>query len=276
MKSNHITSREMRVLEVNAEYFGVTRLQLMENAGRGVSFEIDSRFKKNQKIAIFCGLGGNGGDGCVTARHLLSLGFDNVTVIIAGKGENISHEAALTNWIALQSLRESIKLQEVTDSSNIPLVEADVAVDALLGTGTKGKIKPTILQLIAFINSLNAAKVAVDVPTGIESDTGEVLGNAVRADITVTFHKAKKGLENSKKHVGKLIVRDIGLPPEMEMFAGPGDVLLSAGTRFPNAHKGDSGRLLVIGGSEVFSGAPALVSMAGAPEKTSLPPMTSR
>jgi len=262
MKSNHITSREMRVLEVNAEYFGVTRLQLMENAGRGVSFEIDSRFKKNQKIAIFCGLGGNGGDGFVTARHLLSLGFDNVTVIIAGKGENISHEAALTNWIALQSLRESIKLQEVTDSSNIPLVEADVAVDALLGTGTKGKIKPPILQLIAFINSLNAAKVAVDVPTGIESDTGEVLGNAVRADITVTFHKAKKGLENSKKHVGKLIVRDIGLPPEMEMFAGPGDVLLSAGTRFPNAHKGDSGRLLVIGGSEVFSGAPALVSMA--------------
>ncbi len=262
MKTDTITSREMRALEANAEYYGVSLLQLMENAGRNVALEINSRFKKNQKIAVFCGLGGNGGDGFVAARQLLSLGFDDVSVILAGKSKDISHEAALTNWTALQPLRESIKLQEVTDSSNMPAVEADVVVDALLGTGTKGKIKPPVSQLIALINSLNAAKVAVDVPTGIDSDTGEVLGDAVKADVTVTFHKAKKGLETAKKHVGKLVVRDIGLPPVLEQFAGPGDVLLVAGQRSPSAHKGDFGRLLVIGGSEVFSGAPALVSMA--------------
>ena len=262
MKTNTITSREIRALEINAEYYGISLLQLMENAGRNVALEINSRFKKNQKIVLFCGLGGNGGDGFVAARHLLSLGFEDVSVIVAGRSKEISHEAALANWIALQPLRKSIRLLEATDSSNLPPVKADVVVDALLGTGTEGKIKPPILQLVELINSLTAAKVAVDSPTGIDSDTGEVLGDAVKADFTVTFHKAKKGLETAKKYVGKLVVRDIGLPQALESFAGPGDVFLIAEPRSPSAHKGDFGRLLVIGGSEVFSGAPALVSMA--------------
>lgn len=256
-----ITSREMRALEVNAEYFGVSLLQLMENAGRNVALEIASRFPREQKIAIFCGLGGNGGDGFVAARHLLSMGF-KVSVILAGKGKDIRHEAALKNWRILQSLCESIPIQEVTDSSAIPKVDAEIIVDALLGTGTKGKLKPPITQIVEYINTLNASKIAVDVPTGIDSDTGEVLGNAVKANVTVTFYKAKTGLHNAKKYVGELIVKDIGLPEELEKFAGPGDVFLAKKPRTASAHKGDFGRLLVIGGSEVFSGAPALVSLA--------------
>jgi len=256
-----ITSREMRALEVNAEYCGVSLLQLMENAGRNVALEIASRFPKEQKIAIFCGLGGNGGDGFVAARHLLSQGF-KVSVILAGKAKDIRHEAALKNWCALQPLRESIQIQEVTDSSAIPKVDAEVVVDALLGTGTKGKLKSPITQIVEYINALAAFKIAVDVPTGIDSDTGEVLGTAVKANVTVTFHKAKTGLRAAKKYVGELIVRDIGVPHEMEKIAGPGDVLLVKKTRAASAHKGDFGRLLVIGGSKVFSGAPALVSLA--------------
>jgi hydroxyethylthiazole kinase-like uncharacterized protein yjeF len=256
-----ITSREMRSLEVNAEYFGISLLQLMENAGRNIALEIASRFPREQKTAIFCGLGGNGGDGFVAARHLLSQGF-KVSVILAGKGKNIRHEAALKNWRALQPLRESIPIQEVTDSSAIPHVDAGIVVDALLGTGTKGKLKPPIKQIVEYINALDAFKIAVDVPTGINSDTGEVLGNAVKANVTVTFHKAKPGLRDAKKYVGELIVKDIGLPSEMAKFAGPGDVLLVKKTRTASAHKGDFGRLLVIGGSKVFSGAPALVSLA--------------
>jgi hydroxyethylthiazole kinase-like uncharacterized protein yjeF len=256
-----ITSREMRALEVNAEYFGVSLLQLMENAGRNVALEIASRFPREQKIAIFCGLGGNGGDGFVAARHLLSMGF-KVSVILAGKGNGIRHEAALKNWFILQSLRESIPIEEVTDSSAIPKVDAEIVVDALLGTGTKGKLKPPITQIVEYINTLTASKIAVDVPTGIDSDTGEVLGNAVKANVTVTFYKAKAGLHNAKKYVGELVVKDIGLPEELEKFAGPGDVFLAKKPRPTSAHKGDFGRLLVIGGSEVFSGAPALVSLA--------------
>ncbi len=257
----YITSREMRALEVNAEYYGVSLLQLMENAGRNVAQEVITRFQKNKKAAIFCGLGGNGGDGFVAARHLLAAGFE-VTVVLVGKGRDISHEAASSNWGILQSLQGKVALLEVTDSSSLPKVNAGIVIDALLGTGTKGKLKPPIAQVVDYINSLNGFKIAVDVPTGIDSDTGEVLGTALKADITITFHKAKQGLDKAKKYVGELVVADIGLPMEFERFAGPGDVLLAAKPRSPTAHKGDFGRLLVIGGSEVFSGAPTLVSLA--------------
>src|SRR4030067_1621852 len=122
--SRAIASREMRALEINAEYFGVSLLQLMENAGRNVAVEIASRFPKGRKVAVFCGLGGNGGDGFVAARHLLSMGF-KVTVILAGRARDISHEAALKNLSALQFIHESIPIHEVTDSSTITTVSAD-------------------------------------------------------------------------------------------------------------------------------------------------------
>ncbi len=168
----------------------------------------------------------------------------------------------LKNWVILKSLREKMPLLEVGDSSSIPKVTADVVIDALLGTGTKGKLKPPIAQIVDYINSLDAFKIAVDVPTGIDSDTGEVLGTAVKANLTVTFHKQKAGLQKAKEHAGEVIVRDIGLPDEMEEYAGPGDVLLVVKPRISTSHKGDFGRLLVIGGSQVFSGAPTLVSLA--------------
>jgi ADP-dependent NAD(P)H-hydrate dehydratase / NAD(P)H-hydrate epimerase len=262
MQLECISSREMRALEVNAEYFGVSLLQLMENAGRSVAEEIASRFQKNQRVAIFCGLGGNGGDGFVLARHLAALGFRGISVFLAGKGKDISHEAAQANWLALQQLVESISIQEVADSSALLKVEADVIVDALLGTGTKGKLKTPVSQLVSCINSTKAFKVAVDIPTGINSDTGETLEDAVKADLTVTFHKAKQGLKAAKKYTGDLLVKSIGLPAELETFAGPGDVLLVTQNRALSAHKGDFGKLLVVGGSEVFSGAPTLVSLA--------------
>jgi NAD(P)H-hydrate epimerase len=273
-----ITSREMRALELNAEYFGVSRLLLMENAGNNVALEVASRFKPNKSVAVFCGLGGNGGDGFVAARHLSSLGF-KVTVIVAGKAKEISDKATLESWSGLQYLREAVSIHEVYDSTLVPDVAADVVIDALLGTGTKGKLRPPILQMVRKINAMKAYQVAVDVPTGIDADTGEVLGEAVKADLTITFHRTKKGLERAKKYVGELIVRDIGLPKEFERFDGPGDVLAVVKPRPSESHKGDFGRLLVIGGNETFTGAPTLVALGAlrtgvdlayvaAPEKT--------
>jgi hydroxyethylthiazole kinase-like uncharacterized protein yjeF len=256
-----ITSREMRAIEINAEYYGMSMLQLMENAGHNVAQEIIQRISSNKKIAIFCGLGGNGGDGFVAARHLRTAGYD-VEVVLVGRSKDISHEAAMKNWYILQAFQEKTPIFEVADSSAIPEVTTEVIIDALLGTGTKGKLKPPISQVVERINSLNAFKIAVDVPTGIDSDTGEVLGNAVKADLTVTFYMEKTGLKKAKKYVGDLVVRDIGLPREVELFAGPGDVYLAKKTRSPSAHKGDFGRLLVVGGSEVYSGAPTLVSLS--------------
>jgi len=257
-----ITSREMRALEVNSEYYGVSRMQLMENAGRSVSAEIASRFKPGEaRVAVFCGTGGNGGDGFVAARHLTCLGF-KVDVILAGRSADIVDNEARRNWLALQALKNTIALHEVYDSTLIPSVEAEVVVDALLGVGLKGTLRPPILQLVGKINTMKAFRVSVDVPTGINSDSGEVLGDAVRADVTVTFHKTKPGLMKAKEYTGETIIKDIGLPEEFERFAGPGDVSLVVKPRPPEAHKGDFGRLLVVGGSEVFSGAPALVAFA--------------
>jgi hydroxyethylthiazole kinase-like uncharacterized protein yjeF len=128
-------------------------LQLMENAGRNIAREAAKHAAKGKKVAIFCGLGGNGGDGFVAARHLLAQGFD-ATVVLAGKSRDISHESALQNWLAIQALQGKIPVLEVYDSSAIPKVYADVVVDALLGTGTKGKLKAPILQMVDYIKSL--------------------------------------------------------------------------------------------------------------------------
>lgn len=268
----------MRTLEVNSEYFGVPRLLLMENAGHCVACIIASRFKPGKSVAIFCGLGGNGGDGFVAARHLSSKGF-KVNVVLAGRARDISDKAALENWKGLQSLRETIPVQEVYDSSLVPQANADIVVDALLGTGAKGRLKPPILQLVKKINAMDAFRLAVDVPTGIDADTGEIWGDAIEADLTITFHKSKRGLVKAKKYAGEVVVHAIGLPNEFETYAGPGDVLAVTKPRPSESHKGDFGRLLVIGGNEVFSGAPTLVAQAAlrtgvdlvyvaAPEKT--------
>ncbi|MEM1550783.1 MAG: NAD(P)H-hydrate dehydratase [Candidatus Bathyarchaeia archaeon] len=257
-----ITSREMRALDINSEYFGISRLQLMENAGRCVAEEIASRFKPYEKdVAVFCGLGGNGGDGFVAARHLICMGF-KVSVILAGRGSDISNEEAKKNWEALKSLRRSINIREVYDSSLIPEIKANVIIDALLGIGLKAPPRPPISQLIKKINESDAYRVAVDVPSGIDSDSGEVLGEAVKAHLTVTLHKAKPGLLKAKEYVGELVIRSIGIPEEIERFAGPGDVSIVVKPRPPEARKGDFGRLLVVGGSETFSGAPTLTALA--------------
>ena len=279
MEQGVITSREMRALELNAEYFGVSQLQLMENAGRAVADAVRMRLRSpKMRIVVFCGLGGNGGDGLVAARHLLSACYA-VEVVLAGKPSEISHEAAKKNWEALRQLRNYVLIHEVYDSSVIPEITADVVVDALLGIGIKGEPRPPIRQLIQRINRLKAFRVAVDVPSGLDSDSGKAFDDAVRADLTVTFHKAKPGLVKAKRFVGELKVADIGLPREFESFVGPGDVKLVIKPRAPEAHKGDFGRLLVVGGNEVYSGAPAYVALAAlrtgvdityvaAPEKT--------
>jgi NAD(P)H-hydrate epimerase len=280
MKKSFISSKEMHALEINSEYFGVSRLQLMENAGRNVATEVSFRFKPEEAtVTVFCGLGGNGGDGFVVARHLASMGF-KVSVMLAGNASNIADEAARKNWIALQPLKKCVETHEISDSTLVSSVEANVIVDALLGTGLKGPVRQPILHLVKRINEAKGFCVAVDVPTGVNSDSGDVPSEAVKANLTVTFHKMKLGLQEAEEYVGEVVVKDIGIPYEMERFVGPGDVSLARRFRPTESHKGDFGRVLVIGGNEVFSGAPALAALAAlragvdlayvaAPEKTS-------
>ncbi|MEM3047218.1 MAG: NAD(P)H-hydrate epimerase, partial [Candidatus Bathyarchaeia archaeon] len=215
--------------------------------------EVASRFTPSRdRVAVLSGIGGNGGDGFVAARHLASLGF-KVTVVLVGTPQAISNEGAKANWEALTRMGESVRLFTVPDSELMPELTADVFVDALLGTGVRGSLRPPLLQAVRRLNQAEGFKVAVDIPSGIDADTGEVLGEAVKADVTVALHRVKTGLEKAGPYVGKLKAASIGIPPEAEHFAGPGDVLLAVKPRPAGAHKGDFGRLLIVAGSGTYT-----------------------
>lgn len=269
---------ETMILDRNSEYLGVSTLQLMENAGRSIAEEITARFGKGSEIVIYGGTGRNGGDGMVAGRHLAARGF-KVIYRLVGEESAISDASALCNWNVLKVMTSTVKIEKYPDSSSLSEVNSDVIVDALLGTGVRGKLRQPIMRAVQVINASGGFKLAVDVPTGIDSDSGDNLGEAVRANLTVTLHSMKKGLLKAKKFCGEINVADIGIPPEAAIFAGPGDVDAIRMRRSLEAHKGEFGRLLVVGGSEIFTGAPTLVAMAAyrtgtdlvfvaAPEKT--------
>ena len=254
-----VTAREMRAIEMNAEYLGVSKLQLMENAGKTIAEAVKERFSPKKKVLIACGLGGNGGDGFVAARHLAGQGYP-VTVILLGRPENIRSEEARVNWVSLRNMTDSVKITEVHDSTEIPPLKASVMIDALIGTGVRGALTSPYRETVQAINGAEGFKIAVDVPSGLNSDSGEAEGDVVQADLTLTFHKPKTGLRKLE-NLGQLQVCPIGIQPEAETHTGPGDVYIAHRHRAPEAHKGDFGRLLVIGGSEMYSGAPALTAL---------------
>jgi hydroxyethylthiazole kinase-like uncharacterized protein yjeF len=256
-----VSSREMMAIDLNAQYLGASSVQLMENAGAAVASEIARRFKKGTMVTVLAGTGGNGGDGMVAARHLASRGF-RVSLILLGDPASISRKDVRGNWDVLGWMAESLQLTVIRDSALLSSIQGEVVVDALLGTGAKGALRSPILDGVKAMNKTSGFKVAVDIPTGVDSDSGEIQGEAFKADITVTFHRSKKGLRQASQLVGKLIVADIGIPPEAEMYVGPGDVYLATKPRLSETHKGDYGRVLVIGGSEDFHGAPSLAAMA--------------
>ncbi|WP_290597017.1 MULTISPECIES: NAD(P)H-hydrate dehydratase [unclassified Archaeoglobus] len=241
-----ISSRDMQILDTNCEYYGLSRLQLMENAGKALADEIVKRFESG-KVLIFAGSGNNGGDGFVAARHLKNF---HVEVYLMGQPKT---EIARRNF-------------EICCTSEIPVrdglpgeIVADVIIDAMLGTGVRGKLREPYASAVEMINHSDAFTVAVDVPTGLNPDTGEY-SEAVRADMTVTFHKAKPGLLKAREVCGEIVIKDIGIPERFERLCGPGDVQ-SSYRRREDAHKGEHGRVLVVGGGD-YTGAPALTSLA--------------
>ena len=256
-----LNSVETSALDTNAEYMGVSTLQLMENAGRSVADLVAERFGAGSSIVVYSGTGRNGGDGMVAARHLAGRGFE-VVLRLVGVAKTMTDPVVCQNWFALKAMTASTKIEEYGDSSLLSRTDSDVLVDAVLGTGAKGQLRQPIRRAVQTINESSGFKVAVDVPTGLDSDTGDVLGDAVRANVTITFHATKPGFRTASNFCGEIIVADIGVPPEASSYAGPGDVESVRTRRSANSHKGQFGRLLTIAGSETFTGAPALVALA--------------
>jgi hydroxyethylthiazole kinase-like uncharacterized protein yjeF len=263
----YLTSEDMAAIDENATALSIPRLVLMENAGAGTARITKENYKVDgEKIVIIAGTGNNGGDGCVAARHLLSLGA-SVCVILLGQPDDIRTHEAKTNWNILSALDVGIKVVTAKNPSELEQVKneiksSDIIIDAILGTGIKGSIREPIATAIQLMNESGKPVIAIDTPTGLDPSTGEVKGDVIKAELTVTFHCMKKGLIDRKEYTGKVYVCDIGIPVEAELFTGPGDVRRIIKPRNPYSHKGDYGYVLVIGGSSVYSGAPALAAMA--------------
>lgn len=256
-----ISSLDVAVIDANSEALGVSRLQLMENAGRSVAEELARRVPNGSRVAVLAGPGGNGGDGLAAARHLAYMGY-RVDVILLAKPEDIRSPEARSMYEALEVMDITVDITIARDPRRISLEGYDAVVDALLGTGLRGPPRSPYAEAIEAVNRANALKLSVDVPSGLDSDTGEAPGPVVRADVTVTLHKPKPGLFRRPDLVGELVVASIGAPPEAEIYVGPGDVAYRVPRRSWRTHKGQAGRVLIIGGSQGFVGAPVISALA--------------
>ncbi|MFX1557099.1 MAG: NAD(P)H-hydrate dehydratase [Promethearchaeota archaeon] len=275
--SERISSQEMAILDNNSEWLGIPKSHLMECAGYSFATEIYKKFNLDSysKVIIFCGTGNNGGDGFVVARHLNSYGIKSIVVLV-GSPEKIRTDEARLNWEiiseSLESLIEIIIIHDSTDFEGLyNLIELDknikLFVDGLLGTGIQGMIREPIASAIEFINKVkekgNIKVISIDIPSGLDPNTGNVSDKAIKADLVITFHKSKYGLHPKTEYVKEIIIKSIGIPQEASLFVGKGDLLPTLKERKVDNHKGQFGRVLVIGGSKNYSGAPAYSSLTG-------------
>ena len=221
------TAAEMRAAEERYAGYPDSVPELMERAGTAVAREAMLAFPAARRFACVCGGGSNGGDGRVAARVLREAGLE---------------------------------ADDTTDVDGY-----DVVVDALFGTGFSGEPRPEAASLIGRINDVDAAVVSVDLPSGVDASTGEVVGAAVDADLTVTFHAPKLGLvvAPGRFHVGRVVVADIGLDVvPTEHSRATTDVLRSVPLRRDGDTKYTSGAVLVVGGQPGMTGAAALTARA--------------
>ena len=209
-----ITVDQMYRIENKGHDMGFLKKFMMENAGAAAVRRLVNKLENvaSKNILIFVGLGNNGGDGLVMARHLVGYGA-NVTVILLGTPDKIKTDESNWNWSLLQKM-PSVKLL-FGDSFDFNF-KPDVIIDGILGTGITGDIREPYASAINFINKTNCYKFAVDVPSGLDPQTGETANIFTKCDMTVTFHKMKQGIPKRKDLTGELYAEKIGIPPEAE------------------------------------------------------------
>jgi NAD(P)H-hydrate epimerase len=191
----------MREIDRRAiEEYGVPSPALMENAGRAVADAVRALDPMRRRVLLVCGRGNNGGDGFVAARHLANGGFEAMLLLAEGEPRGDAELMA----------RSARRMCAVV--SSMLAVSPDLIVDALYGTGLTRPVEGPARELIRRINGAQVPVVAVDVPSGLDADTGRVLGEAVRATVTVTMGLPKVGFERAAEYVGRLVVADIGIP----------------------------------------------------------------
>lgn len=216
MKS--VSVKEMKRLDaLTIRHFAIPASVLMENAGRSAAEEALKMLPKAgpRRVAVFCGYGNNGGDGFVLARHLLNKGV-RVQIYLVGKNKKMSQEAKL-NYLILRKMEQKFKLLNSADAFNElkqGIKKFHLIVDGIFGIGLKGELDNFYQELFNALNAAGLPILALDIPSGLDADTGMPLGDAIRAKRTVAFGLLKRGLiqEHARKFTGKIIVGDISLP----------------------------------------------------------------
>lgn len=218
-----LTRDQVREVDrIAIEEFGIPSVILMENAGRGCA-ELLIRLGIHAPVGIVCGKGNNGGDGFVIARHLVNHGFD-VKVLLLGDPEEISDDSKVNYGIAsLMNIpiearsKEDIKADWIWEE----LAGCEWIVDAIFGTGISGEVRPPYDAIIDAINASEAVRFAVDIPSGLDCDTGKPLNKCIKAQHTATFVAVKAGFEQpeAQEWVGQVHVIGIGAPEECVRLA---------------------------------------------------------
>ncbi|MBI5906013.1 MAG: NAD(P)H-hydrate dehydratase [Deltaproteobacteria bacterium] len=273
------TARQMGELDrVTIHTYGIPSLVLMENAGRSCTDRIFRILEEKvgapqeASVAVVCGKGNNGGDGMVIARHLHNRGV-YVEVFLLGETADLSADAKTQHDILR---RMDVEIRVVRDTEGVEdlrtyLEEVHLCVDAILGTGISSPLEGTIRDVVEVINLSMATVFAVDLPSGIDATTGRILGEAIRADYTGTFGLLKLGhvLLPGSIHCGETEIYDIGIPSravfdaEIKTEALDEQIVKSMlSVRPPDFHKGDAGRVYIVGGSPGMTGAPCLAGLA--------------
>ena len=215
-----ITPNQMDKIDANSEKLGIPRILLMENAGSVLADHIINHVKEldSRKVVVVAGTGNNGGDGFVAARHLAGYSKE-ISVILLGN--KMKTKESTLNWNGIKNMYKTIKLL-TTDEFDFEkkmktiILEADIIIDAIFGTGIKGLPRKLHSNAINLINDSKVYILSVDVPSGLDPLTGEVNNISVIANETITFHRFKIGLLKRKDITGKIILKSIGVPPEAE------------------------------------------------------------
>jgi len=217
--------REFDAWAINT--IGIPGVVLMENAGRSCAELIKEKLAgaTEPKVCIFCGTGNNGGDGYVIARHLVNTHI-GVSVVICGPREKIKGDARI-NLDVIEKMGLRVQQLDVADDKLPARITGfaegcEMLVDGLFGTGLLGRLNDDYVRLIEAINEQDLPVVAVDIPSGLDCDTGRPLGAAVKAAVTVTFVALKKGFtfDSAACYTGKVFVASIGIEPEMRENSG--------------------------------------------------------
>jgi NAD(P)H-hydrate epimerase len=262
-----------KIDEFAIRQLGIPGNMLMENASREIFKAINSHVENSSikpKIAFVCGRGNNGGDGFAAARHFVNAGY-TILVVYLGTEKEMSSDCRLNFTILKKISSQSVNLKIVkykNNSSLKPLSKYSIVCDALLGTGIKGSIKEPYSSIVNYLNRLKAFKVAVDIPTGLNSDTG-FADHAFNADLTITLGELKKGLffEDGYVHSGEVVKGNIGIPTSLfnkyiptEYLIEPEDALSGLPIKKKSIHKYSAGKVLTIAGSGSLPGAAVLTA----------------